>query len=284
MIDLRSRGAYILNRLWVGLTGKFMRMRKLLLTGVLGVVTPMLLGVAECRAAAGVVLADVEAAVIREDYARGLELAGEWLKDPGARAEIPRVRYLQALSLLRLGQYARAREIFTDLKGESLPAELSDKVAATYIDTLYMQGFYEKALKEALQLIDRRRSSDMISLFYLKAARANLKLARWARAGEILNRIIAEYPDSFESQVARSLLEEQQYFTVQVGAFTEKERAQRLTEEINRRGEYAFMVETRGLDGRKFYRVRVGRLSALKDARQLESRLAGLGYPALIYP
>jgi hypothetical protein len=44
------------------------------------------------------------------------------------------------------------------------------------------------------------------------------------------------------------------------------------------------MVETRSAEGRTFYRVRVGQMTSLKDAQELERRLADLGYPTLIYP
>ncbi|NTV29311.1 MAG: SPOR domain-containing protein, partial [Candidatus Omnitrophica bacterium] len=60
--------------------------------------------------------------------------------------------------------------------------------------------------------------------------------------------------------------------------------ARRLVEELGRRNEYAYMVETKGAGGKPMYRVRVGQLSTLNDARELEAKLSGLGYPTLIYP
>jgi cell division septation protein DedD len=124
----------------------------------------------------------------------------------------------------------------------------------------------------------------MMSLIYLKAARANLKLARWTKAREFLQKIQKEYPDSFENGVAKRLLDEKQYFTVQVGAFTEQPRAERLVQELIERKEYAYIVETKSPDGTLFYRVRVGQMTALKDAQVLETKLSGFGYPTLIYP
>ena len=162
--------------------------------------------------------------------------------------------------------------------------DIHDKVAVGHIDALYLQGFYENALKEADNLISRRSNSDMLSLFYLKAARANLKLARWTRAEELLKKINVTFPESFEAGVARQLLEEKQYFTVQVGAFTEKVVAEKLVSELNKRKEYAYIVESKGTGKRPFYRVRVGQLSSLNDARELEAKLSSLGYPTLIYP
>ncbi|MBF0485563.1 MAG: SPOR domain-containing protein, partial [Candidatus Omnitrophica bacterium] len=89
---------------------------------------------------------------------------------------------------------------------------------------------------------------------------------------------------TFEAITAKQLLEEKQYFTVQVGAFADKGRAEKLVAELIARKEYAYIVETKASDTRSYYRVRVGQLSTLKDAQALETKLAGLGYPTLIYP
>ena len=132
--------------------------------------------------------------------------------------------------------------------------------------------------------MNRHPKSEMMGLMYLKAARSNLKLARWIKAKEFLQRILKEYPESFESGVARQLLEEKQYFTVQVGAFTEQPRAERLVKELIQRKEYAYIVETRSPDGKIFFRVRVGQMTALKDAQALESKLSSFGYPTRSYP
>ena len=63
-----------------------------------------------------------------------------------------------------------------------------------------------------------------------------------------------------------------------------KGRAITLMESLKGGGQYAYIVETTSAGGQKFYRVRVGQMSSLKDAEDLENRLAKLGYPTLIYP
>jgi tetratricopeptide (TPR) repeat protein len=235
-------------------------------------------------AARAATLADLQVAIIQEDYKKANDIAQELQTAKLSRDDGQESRYYLALSDLRLGEYARAEEVFKKLLGEKLKDDLYDKTAAGHIDALYLQGFYENALKEADGLISRRGHSDMLSLFYLKAARANLKLAHWSRAQELLKKIIETFPDSFESGVARRLLEEKQYFTVQVGAFAEKMRAEKLVADLSQRKEYAYIVETRGTGSKLLYRVRVGQLSTLNDAKELETKLSGLGYPTLIYP
>ncbi len=229
-------------------------------------------------------LKDVQSAIMQEDYKTANKLAKDLLSQHLPRPQAMEVRYYLGLSYLRMGEYSPAYEAFKAVLADRPALALYDKAAIGVIDVLYMQEQYENASKEAVSLIAKRRDSDLMSLMYLKAARANLKLARWNRAREFLQKIIADYPGAFEADVARGLLEEKQYFAVQVGSFNDKARAETLMKELLDRKEYAYIVETRSPEGRTYYRVRAGQLTALQDAQELEKKLSGLGYPTLIYP
>ena len=229
-------------------------------------------------------ISDLEALIMQEDYKKAGNMARGHLKTKLTTADALQVQYYAGLSALRLGDYGDAYDVFREIVGERPGVDLHEKASIGMIDALYMQGYYENALKEAMSLMSRHPRSEMMSLIYLKAARSNLKLARWTRAKELLQRILKEYPQSFESVVARQLLDEKQYFTVQVGAFTEQSRAEHLVKELIQRKEYAYIVENKAPDGKVFYRVRVGEMTALKDAQALESKLSGFGYPTRIYP
>ena len=228
--------------------------------------------------------ADVEAAIIQEDYTKANELARNLVKARLPHEEAARAVYYLGLSHLRLGDYTQAYDAFKKVVNERPSIEIYEKAYIGVIDTLYMQGAYDNALKEAVSLMNKHRNSQIMGLIYLKVARSNLRLARWGQAHEFLQKIIAEYPQSFESRVARQLLEEKQYFTVQVGAFTDKIHADHLTQDLIGRKEYAYTVETTAPNGNLFYRVRVGRMTALKEALALEAKLSALGYPTRIYP
>jgi len=227
---------------------------------------------------------DIEAAVMDKNYEQARALAAEVLKTTAQPEERAKAEYYLGLSQLRLGQYTEARKAFTIVMQASNDPDLYDKAALGLVEGLYVPGFYKDALKEGEALLRKHPKSTSKSLIYLKIARADLKLMQWGKAKEYLQKIINEFPQSFEAPIAKGLLEEKEYFAVQVGAFLDRAKAVTLTEELKNRDQYAYIVETTSADGKVFYRVRVGQMTSLDDAQALRSQLSRLGYPTLIYP
>ena len=227
---------------------------------------------------------DVESSIIQKDYAQAKQAALQLLEGGAAEEQSQELRYYVGLCDLQLGEYDQARKIFGELIREKENVPLRDKAYLGLFDVYYIDGQYKKALTTVSHVLRLSPDSEFLSLMYLKLARANLKLANWYKAREYLVKIIAEYPDSLEVHVAKQLLNEEQYFAVQIGAFLDRQRAERLALELQQTGEYAYIVETTDQDNRKFYRVRVGQLVLLGKAQKLETKLSKQGYPTLIYP
>jgi tetratricopeptide (TPR) repeat protein len=198
--------------------------------------------------------------------------------------EYQKALYYLGLSHLSLGNYSKAREAFQQLINQRPDEQLFDKAQIGIIDSFNLSGEFQRALDLANDLLKLRPRSEFTGLIYLKMARSNLKLARWDQAKRLLNKIMIQYPDSLEYHLARQLLAEQQFFSVQIGAFLDRKRAENLIKEVKGSGEYGYIVETTDKAGEKFYRVRVGRFSQLDEAQGLNWRLSHLGYPTLIYP
>ena len=229
-------------------------------------------------------LPDIEAAVMNKDYAQARDLASRIIKDSNDPAQRTEAQYYYGLAQLRLGQYADARSAFQSVMDAHPSQDIYDKAALSLTEGFYMDGFYTDALDTANQLLKKSPYSSFLSLIYFKIAGADLKLMRWEDANKYLNKIINEFPKSPEAPIAKQLLEEKQYFAVQVGSFLDKGRALTLIDDLKGSGQYAYVVETTASDGQKYYRVRVGQMSSLKDAEDLKKRLDKLGYPTLIYP
>jgi len=229
-------------------------------------------------------LKDVETAIIRQDYIKASQIATQLLTSELSDGQQDEANYYLGLCDLRLGDYARARVIFSKLVKKSNDNELRDKAYLGLFDGYYLDGHYRQAHQSISRLHQLNPKSEFLSLIYLKFARAHLKLAHWDEARKYLKKITNDFPDSLEVHVARQLLNEKQYFAVQVGAFIDRKRAQTLTDELKIKGEYAYIVETIDQQNRIFYRVRVGQLVLLDKAQKLKSKLSKDGYPTQIYP
>ena len=229
-------------------------------------------------------LGDIETAILKEDYTPAQNLARDLLKGQPPKDISNEARYYLGLSLLRQNQYEPAKEIFTELSRSNLAAQLRDKVFLGLFDSYYMAEHYPQALKIGTKMLKQSPHSEFLSLMYLKMARVDLKLTRWKEAGEYLRDILKDFSDSLEARVAKQLLEEKQYFSVQIGAFMDQTRAEQLVSELTQRKQYAYIVETTDWENTKFYRVRVGQLSLLEDAQKLKNEISSQGYPAQIYP
>lgn len=227
---------------------------------------------------------DLQLSVMKEDFEKTREFALALIEADIPKEQKQQAQYYFGLSELRLGQFNSAEKIFKELIKEKLTDELYDKASLGLFDTLYLDGQYEKAHKAIKKLHKKRPMSEFLSLIYLKEARVNLKLTQWQQARELLKKIVEHFPNSIEFHTAKQLLEEKQFFAVQVGSFLEVERAKSLAEELKAQGEYAYVLETESIDGKKFYRVRVGQSSILAEAQELEKKLSESGYPTLIYP
>jgi tetratricopeptide (TPR) repeat protein len=227
---------------------------------------------------------DIETAIIKQDYKQAKEIASKLLSSELSLDDKNGILYYLGLCDLRLGQYEQARKTFTELTKEKIDGTLQDKSYLGLFDTYYVDGYYEQAHQIINRLLKISPKSEFLSLIYLKSARANLKLAQWQKAREYLKKITLQFPDSLEAHTAKQLLNEKQYFAVQVGAFINRKKAESLAVELQRKGEYAYIVETVDQQKRKFYRVRVGQLALLNEAKELKTKLSKSGYPAQIYP
>jgi tetratricopeptide (TPR) repeat protein len=229
-------------------------------------------------------LVQVETALMQGNYSQAHDFALDFIADSPDKLSVYEARYYLGVSLMRLKEYQKARDVFTSLQKNLLVPRLEEKITLGIFDAFYLQENYQQAYRVIKALLAKRPDSDYLSLIYLKAGRVSMKRALWDEAKQYLGRITTRYPYSLESFSAKQLLEEEHFFAVQVGSFSDAVLADKLVNELKRKGKYAYIVETELKDGTTFYRVRVGQMASLKSAQELKSQLAGEGYPTSIYP
>ena len=227
-------------------------------------------------------ISDIESALMNKEYESVKDFSNQIIRNSSDHQQIIKAQYYLGLAQLRLGQYAEGRRAFHTVM-QADHQDLYDKAAVGLMEGLAMAGLYKDVVNEANKFISRRGNSPVISAVYLKLARGYLKLSQWNKAKESLLKIINDFNQSPEVPLAKHLMEEKQYFAVQVGSFEDKNNAVDLINILKSGGYYAYIIETDD-SGRPFFRVRVGQMTSLPEAQDLQDKLANLGYPTLIYP
>lgn len=237
---------------------------------------------APCAAQAG--LTEIQGALLEKDFGRVENLSNELLAaSPSKEIHHPALYYL-ALSQIQLTKYSEAEETLRQLIKENPSKALRDQSYLALFDVYFIKEEYPEALSIIEKLHRISSDSDFLSLMNLKLAKVSLKLSQWDKAKDYLQVIVTQFPHSMEVHTAKQLLEEKQFFAVQVGSFLERERAEKLASELKERGQYAYIIETADQQNQKLYRVRVGQLAQLNEARKLKQELARQGYPTQIFP
>ena len=229
-------------------------------------------------------LIEIESAVIQKEYGNAQKLAESFIAQDPVKEQKDRAQYFLALSQLGQQQFNQARDDFNQLIAGSPERQLRDKAYLGLYYSYYLEARYSDALNTIEELHKLSPDSDFQSLIYLNLGKSHLRMAHWQLARSYLKKIVDGYPDSLEFHLAKQLLEEKQYFAVQVGSFLDRSRAEKLISELRDQGDYAYIIETVDQYNRKFYRVRVGQMTLLNDARELQTRLSQRGYPTQIYP
>jgi TolA-binding protein len=229
-------------------------------------------------------LTDVQALFMDKEYAKAKDAAVRLAAQTKNSQERSEAFYYAGVSELWLGQYASARDSLKQVIKAKPSSDVADRASLALMDTYYMEGDYKKSLETADDFLKDNSTSEFLSAVYLKVARCHFKLANWKRGREYLQKVVQKYPNSLERFYVDQLLQESQFFAVQVGSFTDRYSAEKLTGELNSKGEYAYIVEAVSQAGKKIYRVRVGKLQQFNEAQKLETRLSQLGYPTKIYP
>lgn len=227
---------------------------------------------------------DIKKEITQQNYSQAITLVDLGLAQSPDKFQEKWLGYYQGLAFLRLADYENAERVFKELMEKTLKGALRDKIFLGLLDTYFLNEEYDKALSVGLKLLSKNDRSDYLSLIYLKLGRTNMKLANWQDAHRFLKLVVSQFPESLEYDLAMQFLEEKQYFAVQVGSFTDRDRAQGLVEELILKDEYAYFVESSDREKKKHYRVRVGKMSRLAEAKILESKLSSAGYPTRIYP
>jgi tetratricopeptide (TPR) repeat protein len=197
--------------------------------------------------------------------------------------------YFLGLSYLRVENYLRASDIFEIILEEFPDTRLKDEARLSLGDSYFLRGDHARARAYYQEALNKNVNTKYKALIYSRLSLAGFKEGDTQVAKEYLDKIKSEFPQGLESvtkEGACSLPDTKTgiYYSVQVGSFSKSANARNLTQKLIREGYSAYTEEALISGGARTYRVKVGKLSLLKEAEQLAKELTHKGYPTRICP
>jgi TolA-binding protein len=197
-----------------------------------------------------------------------------------------RASLLEGRSCLALGQFHQAEAAFRrGLTVGFLPKEVQAGLEFGLADSLYGQERYREAEERYQHVL--RYSSDFIMAdeAAFKMAVACQRAGLWEEARRQFAFVAGRFPRSPRAEAARRYQQAGfQGFTVQCGAFSSADAAQRLAASLRQKGFSPRLAAATGPAGGSLTAVQVGSFRTWADAVRLRTQLQRAGFEARILP
>lgn len=196
--------------------------------------------------------------------------------------ETDQTLYFLSLVHIKIGDYPKAEAYLRRLIKRFPNSSLYCQGLVKLVDTYFLQKDYSNA-KQLYQEIEKRYPDlNNRPLVLLRLAQIASRQGNWDEKHKYLELIKTKYPQSSEMKFVNILEEYGDFFTIQVGAFSEAENAQRLKEELSQKYKAYIVEDKKG--NYPIYKVRVGKFKKREEVEKVAAKLRNKGYPVRIYP
>jgi len=190
--------------------------------------------------------------------------------------------YFLGLSYMKIANYSKARPFFRKLIRHYPKSKFYDLSMVKLADTYFFEKDYSQAKALYFEMEERDPNRNTMPLVFLRLAQMASRQGVWSEKEKYLRKIKNKYPKSSEMKFVRVLEDLGDFFTIQVGAFSIRENALLLIEEL--KDEYSPYIIKEKKGSYLLYKVRVGKFRKRYDVEKAFSNLLDKGYPAKIYP
>lgn len=194
------------------------------------------------------------------------------------------VLYFLAITNIKTGQYEEARFYLRKLLRQSDDASWKQMALLKLVDSYFLEENYVKAKPLYEEIKDTYPLSSYLPVVYLRLAQIAAKQGLWDDKRKYLKILREKYPQSGELRFAPVLDRYDDFFTVQLGVFSERQNAVALKEELRDKKYDNVYVDEEKTDNQLIYKVKLGKFKQRRDAENLLSQVSEQGYSARIYP
>ncbi len=189
------------------------------------------------------------------------------------------------LSYLKDGNILRASDIFEIIINEFKGSGFREEAELGLADTYFLRENYNEAQARYKKLLNDNPKSRFSASIYYRLSICASKLGNISEAKDFAFKLKELSPINPESgfEIDNYLLGVD-YYSVQVGSFAKDTNAKALAQKLIAKGYPAFIEETGIASQEKSFRVKAGKFKSIKEAQDLENKLAQDGYPTRICP
>ena len=228
-----------------------------------------------CSAASGSSLSDAQMDYLFGNYEEAIQKA-ESVKATDESL------YFLGLTYIKTGEYQQGRDYLQKLCQNYPNSRLCSQATLKIADSYFLEKDYEHALYYYHQLQQNYPFFESMPTVWLRLAQIAGRNGQWDDKNKYIKIIKEKFSQSNEVKYVSMLEEYGDFFTVQVGAFSDEKNAVALYNELSQKYK-PYLVENRD-EGVALYKVRVGRYKQRYDVEKIAQELLDEGYPAKIYP
>lgn len=191
--------------------------------------------------------------------------------------------YFAGASYINLFDFLTAKKNFKSIIEKYKSSAYYEDAYLGLGDIEFLQENFGEALKAYNEFLATDPSNKRMATLYFRLSEVYLKKGDRDNYKKYFDKLEKEFPQSFEAKDALRLSQQDTFYTVQVGAFTNYENAEKFITALKAKGYDVYSVLCM-LSGKKLCRIRVGRCPTLAEAEALKERLELEGYPSKIFP
>lgn len=196
---------------------------------------------------------------------------------------LAQANYIAGVSYANLFDFLNAKKSFEVILGKYKGSSYYEDAYLGLGEIEFLQQNFDEALKVYLNFLDLNPTSKKKATVYFRLADIYIQQGDDAEYRRYVEKLKNEFPNSFEAFDADRLSEAVDFYTVQVGAFSDYNNAKKFIAELEARGYEVYSVLCM-LSGKKLCRIRIGKFKTLDEARELKDKLELDGYFAKIFP
>jgi len=222
---------------------------------------------------------EVQKLYLNKEYSYCVQMCEEDIKNRGTDI----FYWVKGLCQIKLGDYKGARRTFQVLLEKFADSSFEEEARLCIGDTYLYELRLDDAYKSYKEYLRESPSGDILPFLYMRLAKVCLKLGKWEEAVRYLTVIVNEYKDvPFCRQAEEILRKKEFFFTIQTGAFANKDNAYKFSQRLKAEG-YPSYVK-RQINSGILYKVYVGRYNTRSAVEKVKSSLDRAGYPSIILP